>query len=158
MKAATSEKAALNESAQPLVKIAHEREYWVDLLADLNQRIPKDYIWITNLEIATEPLKRAGTAPAPSRNAPPGTANPRGGADREGRPAMLMIKGLYLSRAAGNNAGPTVVDEFVKNLKESPLVEPIEEASAGYVRASDDTAEWAFKFVLPLKLRNPINF
>ena len=158
MKAATSEKAALNESAQPLVKIAHEREYWVDLLADLNQRIPKDYIWITNLEIATAPLKRAGADPAPSRNAPPGKANPRGGADRESRPTMLMIKGLYLSREAGNNAGPTVVDEFVKNLKESPLVEPIDEASAGYVRASDDTAEWAFKFVLPLKLRNPINF
>ena len=158
MKAATSEKAALNESAQPLVKIAHEREYWVDLLADLNQRIPKDYIWITNLEIATAPLKRADADPAPSRNAPPGKANPRGGADRESRPTMLMIKGLYLSREAGNNAGPTVVDEFVKNLKESPLVEPIDEASAGYVRASDDTAEWAFKFVLPLKLRNPINF
>jgi hypothetical protein len=36
-------------------------------------------------------------------------------------------------------------------------VTPIEEASAGYVRANDDTADWAFKFQLPLKLKNPIN-
>jgi type IV pilus assembly protein PilM len=157
MKAATAEKAALTESAQPLVKIAREREYWVDLLADLNKRIPKDFIWITSLEIAADNPKRPGAAPAPSRNAPPGKTPPKKGADRETPAAILMIKGLYLSREAGNNAGPAVVDEFVKNLKESQLFEPVEEASAGYVRASDDTAEWAFKFVLPLKLTNPIN-
>ena len=68
-----------------------------------------------------------------------------------------MIKGLYLSRDAGNNAGPAVVDEFIAKLKESPLVKPIEDANAGYVRASDDTNDWAFKFVLPLKLINPIH-
>jgi len=157
MKVATAEKAALTESAEPLVKIAREREYWVDLLADLNKRIPKDYIWVTNLELASDNPKKPGGNPVPPHNAPAGKTTPKKGADREGPGTILMIKGLYLSRDAGNNAGPAVVDEFVKNLKDSPLFEPIEEASAGYVRASDDTAEWAFKYVLPLKLRNPIN-
>ena len=68
-----------------------------------------------------------------------------------------MAKGLYLSHDAGNNAGPAVVDEFIAKLKESEFVEPIEIAGEGYVRANDDTADWAFKFQLPLKLKNPIN-
>jgi hypothetical protein len=70
-----------------------------------------------------------------------------------------MAKGLYLSTSAGNNAGPAVVDEFIANLKTSKLVEPIEDARAGYIRQNDDTVDvWAFRFVLPLKLTNPISF
>ncbi|MEO6786128.1 MAG: type IV pilus assembly protein PilM [Chthoniobacteraceae bacterium] len=158
MKAARSEVDKLAESAQPLVKIAHEREYWVDLLADLNQRIPKDFIWVTNLEIAAEGQKKEGEAPEPPRSSQPGRSNPKRGGDRGVPSTILMIKGLYLSRDAGNNAETAVVDEFIKNLKDSPHFEPIEEASAGFERAADNTAEWAFKFKLPLKLKNPINF
>jgi type IV pilus assembly protein PilM len=158
MKAARIEVDKLGESALPLEKIAHEREYWVNVLADLNQRIPKEYIWVTSLEhVAPDPLKKEAEEPQNPRNAQPNRSNPRKGADRGGPATILTIKGLYLSRDAGNNAGPAVVDEFIAKLKESPLVEPIEDASAGYVRASDDTADWAFKFVLPLKLKNPIN-
>ena len=63
-----------------------------------------------------------------------------------------------MSRDAGNNAGPAVVDEFIAKLKESKLVKPVEEATAGYVRENDDNPSvWAYKFVLPLKLQNPIN-
>ena len=161
MKAATSEVAALGDAAQPLVKIAHEREYWVNLFADINQRIPKDYIWVTSLEIAPpEAPKKDGEAPENSGKPPQGKSNSRPGGDRADRnapTAIMLIKGLYLSRDAGNNAGPAVVDEFIAKLNESKHVTPIEDAGAGYVRASDDTADWAFKFVLPLKLTNPIN-
>ena len=158
MKTARGEVDKLAESAQPLEKIAHEREYWVNVLADLNQRIPKDYIWVTTLELAAaEAPKKEGEEPDNSGKPQQGKSKSKKGGDRGGPATILIIKGLYLSRDAGNNAGPAVVDEFIKNLKESPHVEPIEEASAGYVRASDDTLDWAFKFVLPLKLRNPIN-
>ena len=157
MKAARAEVDQLGESALPLAKIAQEREYWVNVLADINQRIPKDYIWVTNLELApAEVLKKDAEAPEiPVKT--PGKGKPKKGGESGGSGPVLMIKGLYLSTSAGNNAGPAVVDEFIAKLKESELVKPIENANAGYVRASDDTPEWAFKFVLPLELKNPIN-
>jgi type IV pilus assembly protein PilM len=167
MKDARDEVKTLGDSAKPLEKIANEREYWINLLADINQRIPKDYIWVTNLEIgAADAQKKEGEAPEnPQKNQQgklqPGKTNPgnfKRGGERSGPSVVIMIKGLYLSKEAGNNAGPAVVDEFIKNLKESPLVEPIEDPNAGYTRANDDTMDWAFKYVLPLKLKNPINF
>jgi len=161
MKAARAEVDKLGESALPLAKVAQEREYWVSLLADINQRIPKDYIWVTNLELATaESQKKEVEAPEKPPKATPGKSNsdnPRRGGERAAPSVILMIKGLYLSRDAGNNTGPAVVDAFISNLKGSEFVNPIDDAKAGYVRANDDTADWAFKFVLPLQLKNPIN-
>ena len=152
MKAARGEVDKLSESALPLAKIAREREYWIDVLADINKRIPKDFIWVTSLEVVPPDLKKkpdeenAGTPRPANRNAKKAA----------GPETIVMMKGLYLSRDAGNNAGPAVVDEFIAKLKESEFVKPIEDATAGYVRASDDTNDWAFKYVLPLKLINPI--
>ncbi len=154
MKAARGEVDKLSESALPLAKIAREREYWIDVLADINKRIPKDFIWVTSFEVVPPELKKK----ADEENA----AKPAGGKSKSkkggdgGPETIVMMKGLYLSRDAGNNAGPAVVDEFIAKLKESKFVKPIDEASAGYVRASDDTNDWAFKFALPLKLTNPI--
>ncbi len=157
MKAAKGDVDKLADSALPLAKIAREREYWVDLLADLNKRVPKDFIWVTSLEVAPPDAKKKAEEDPQRRGAQggrSGAATRRGG--EGGSEMILMMKGLYLSRDAGNNAGPGVVDEFIAKLKESAFVKPIEDATAGYVRASDDTADWAFKFVLPLRLTNPI--
>ena len=160
MKDARAEVDKLAESANPLERIAHEREYWVSLLADLNQRIPKDFIWITSLELALPDAQRREpdapeTPPQPQSGRPSSGSSRR--SERSASAVVLMARGLYLSHDAGNNAGPAVVDEFIAKLKESEFVSPIEEAKAGYVRANDDTADWAFKFQLPLKLKNPIN-
>ncbi|GDX09515.1 hypothetical protein LBMAG57_12870 [Verrucomicrobiota bacterium] len=152
IKAAQSEVDALIKSVQPLAQVAQEREYWVNLLADLNSKVPKDFIWITSLDLASN----AGKKEEPGTPARPGQT----GTNTAKTPSViLMAKGLYLSRDAGNNAGPAVVDEFIANLKTSKLVEPIEDARAGYIRQNDDTVDvWAFRFVLPLKLTNPISF
>ena len=157
MKDAAGEVQKLAESAHPMERIAHEREYWVSLLADLNQRIPKDFIWITSLELATpdDRKKEADASEPPGKPVPGKTQSKK--SDGGGSSVILMAKGLYLSHDAGNNAGPAVVDEFIAKLKESKFVTPIEEARDGYVRANDDTPEWAFKFQLPLKLNNPMN-
>ena len=151
IKAAQSKVDALIKSVQPLAQVAQEREYWVNVLAELNSKIPKDFIWITGLELASN----AGKKEEPEAPAKPGQNKPK---PPKAPTVTLMAKGLYLSTSAGNNAGPAVVDEFIANLKTSKLVEPIEDAKSGYIRANDDTAEWAFKFVLPLKLTNPISF
>ena len=161
MKAARGEVDKLAESALPFARVAHEREYWVSLLSDINLRIPKDYIWVTSLELAgAEGPKKEAEAPEPpakTTSGKPSSGKGKKGDDGGGSSVVLMMKGLYLSTGAGNNAGPAVVDEFIAKLKESELVSPIEDASKGYVRANDDTPEWAFKFVLPLKLKKPIN-
>jgi type IV pilus assembly protein PilM len=152
IKAAQSEVDALIKSVQPLAQVAQEREYWVNVLAELNSKIPKDFIWITGLELASN----AGKKEEPEAPAKPGQNKPK---TPKAPAVILMAKGLYLSTSAGNNAGPAVVDEFIANLKTSKLVEPIEDARAGYIRQNDDTVDvWAFRFVLPLKLTNPISF
>ena len=152
IKAAQGEVDALIKSVQPLAQVAQEREYWVHLLADLNSKVPKDFIWITSLDLASN----AGKKEEPEAPAKPGQNRTKLAKTPS---VILMAKGLYLSRDAGNNAGPAVVDEFIANLKTSKLVEPIEDARAGYIRQNDDTVDvWAFRFVLPLKLTNPISF
>ena len=149
IKAAQGEVDALIKSVRPLAQVAQEREYWVNLLADLNSKVPKDFIWITSLDLASK--KEEPEAPAKPGQTGTKTAKTPS--------VILMAKGLYLSRDAGNNAGPAVVNEFIANLKTSKLVEPIEDARAGYIRQNDDTVDvWAFRFVLPLKLTNPISF
>ena len=75
----------------------------------------------------------------------------------ESTPVEVRVRGIYLSRDAGNNAGPAVVDTFVENLKQSPYFEPITDGAKGFERANDDTPEWGFKFAIPLKLKNPID-
>ncbi len=60
MKSVRSELDQLASSALPLEKISKEREYWVDLLADINQRLPKDFIWVTSLELAGKDARKAG--------------------------------------------------------------------------------------------------
>lgn len=149
---------ALAASTEPILKVAEERDYWVNVLADLNQRIPPQYIWITSFEPPTkEQIKkdeqdREKVAPAPGKK--PVTKK----AEEPAAPSIIVtVRGLYLSRDAGNNAGPAVVDEFITRLKESPYFMPVEDANAGYLRANDDTNDWAFKFVLPLKLKKPIS-
>jgi type IV pilus assembly protein PilM len=153
-KAARDEIATLGESAKPLTTVAAERTYWTNVIADLNARLPKEYIWITSFEIIGEAKKKEEAEPEKPR---PG--RPRGG-DKEERkePSVMgMIKGLYLSREAKNIAGPAVVDEFVTNLKGSPYVQPSEDPDDGFKRGNDDNpAVWAYPFEIPLKFQHPI--
>ncbi|MEO6738713.1 MAG: type IV pilus assembly protein PilM [Chthoniobacteraceae bacterium] len=158
MKDARAEVDKLAESAHPLETIAHERAYWVSLLEDLNKRIPKDYIWITNLELQTpDALKKEADAAEPAQKPTSTKGKPKKGGDGGGPSVKLMAKGLFLGVGAGNNAGAAVVDEFVTSLKDSKLMIPSDDANDGFVRPNADTNDWAFKFVIPLKLKNPIN-
>jgi hypothetical protein len=141
---------------KPLVKTAEEREYWSKALADLNSRLPAEYIWITSFEPPSkDDLKKAeAAAAAPTTPA----ARPRPGAPKPEAPSVrVFVRGIYLSRDAGNNAGPAVVDEFATKLQESPYFEPILKGEEGFEREGDDKPQWGFKFAIPLKLKNPID-
>jgi hypothetical protein len=159
IKTARADIANLEALSQPLLHVTRERDYWVNVLADLNQRLPKEHIWLTAFETPTaDAAAKAAQPPPEGADGPANRPRPRRGEEvRSEPPVIVMVRGLYLSADAGNNAGPAVVDEFIAKLKESPYVEPIEDPGAGYQRASDDTPEWAFKFALPLKMKNPIS-
>lgn len=146
----------LQEYVKPLVKTADEREYWSKLLADLNSRLPLDYIWITAFEPPTkDDLKKAAADAASST----GGKKPPKGKEVEAPPVKVTVRGIYLSRDAGNAAGPAVVDTFAANLKDSPYFEPILNGEEGFERETDDasTQKWGFKYAIPLKLKNPID-
>ena len=139
---ALADLTALKSSVQPLLKATEEREYWVKVINDMNQRLPKDYAWVTSFELPSREQRES--APA----------NEKG--KREAQPVVLTLKGLYLSKDAGNSEQTKIVDQFLKSLAASPYVE-IPKDETTIKRLTDDTAHWAFEFSFPLTLKNPID-
>ena len=134
----------LKKSTKPLLKVIEEREYWVKVINDIGQHLPQDYIWITSFETPNSEEKDS----APLQPATKET--------KEKPPVILTVKGLYLSKDAGNNDRTKIVDEFLKNLADSTYVET-PKAEADIIRGGDDTAHWAFPYTFPLKLKKPID-
>src|SRR4029077_10664769 len=98
--------AALDSQSGPLIDALNDRSFWVELIEDLNTRLPKEDIWITEL-IPTSGGKPVGvdekrmaeltTTPAPGPAGSP--AGPRrGSTPRASGPAIdgLFVRGLYL--------------------------------------------------------------
>lgn len=154
IKASASKITELQKFAQPLIQATQERDYWVRVLADLNSRLPDDYIWITEFKPPTRDEIKKLEDEAKAAASVPGAK--KGKAVET--PIIITTSGIYLSASAGNAAGAaSTVDAFINNLKESPYVEPLNDEAQGFKRFADDTPEWGFKFELPLKLKNPID-
>ena len=136
MKSARSEIAKQEELAAPFIEAVRERDYWPRVIADINSRLPAEFIWI----VSFAPEETATDAPA---------AKPEKGGKNK-NPVRLMIRGLY----AENPRGPAVVDEFVKNLAESTLYEV---KADELQRTVPDTQTWGWPFQIPIVLKDPIN-
>jgi Tfp pilus assembly protein PilN len=154
MTTAKNEIDRLQQFAAPLVRSVEERDYWAKVLQDLNDRLPKEYIWITKFSPPSrEEVKKAADDAARDAAQPGAKKNAK-----EAPPIIVMADGIYLSASAGNAAGAvSTVDEFIAKLKDSPYVEPLADEAVGFTRAADNTPEWGYKFTLPLKLKNPID-
>lgn len=149
----TNKKAA-TELAQPLLTAVRERGYLVEVLSDLNQRLPERFIWITTLEAgyyaAAPDLKFTAfpTDPgAPEVKVP------------EGARVGLRLAGLYLD-IPENTRGIAVVDDFVKRLAESPFLnlDLTKKSELNPVRTTPTGADWAYPYELRLFLKDPITF
>lgn len=127
------------EAAAPLLLAVHERQYWPTLISDINSRLPKSFIWVTNMGL--EEVKADGSgAPAPAPGAKVAT-----------QPSTrLIIQGLY----SENPRGIAVVDEFLANLAESKLYEVKKDELK---RTVPDDLAWGWEFQFPLVLKDPIN-
>lgn len=122
--------------AAPFIEAVRERSYWTTVLNDLNSRLPAEFIWITSFG----PEEAAADAPPPpkaEKGMPPKAT------------VRLLIRGLY----AENPNGTAVVDDFLKNLADSPYYEV---KADELQRTVQDTLTWGWPYQFPIVLKDPI--
>jgi type IV pilus assembly protein PilM len=134
---------SLDIVAAPLTAAINDRFFWVEILEDLNARLPKQDIWITELvptfggkPVTPGETNAAATPPAPM-------------------PAIdgLLLRGLYLY----NPRQQEVVVDYFRNLVGSTFfkVDPNNQARA--IKSTiPNNDEWAFPYELQLDLRKPL--
>jgi type IV pilus assembly protein PilM len=138
------------QEAAPLTEAVSDREYWVRVIEDINSRLPEDYIWITELLPPTDAELQKALKPADAPKKP--GAKPKADAVVEAPAINITINGLVLE----NPRKSEVFDDFIKNLSESPYVEPPKD-SEKLSRPSMKNDVWADKFSFPLRLKTPIS-
>ena len=147
--------ASLDTIGAPLAAAINDRFFWVEVLEDLNARLPKEDIWITELVSMSggRPVgvdeKRAAEIVPPAVVARSTTKAQAGSAAIDG----LLLRGLYLF----NPKQQEVVVDYFRNLARSPFfnVDPKNQARVIKSTIPNDT-EWAFAYELRLDLKKPV--
>jgi type IV pilus assembly protein PilM len=148
--------ALLDTQSAPLIAAINERSFWPLILEDLNARLPKEDIWITDLVPTTggKPLMGTTTSGVVATSLSPTPAVPRPGATAAA-PAIdgLLVRGLYLF----NPRQQEVVVDYFKNLVSSPwfAIDPNNQAKVLKPTTPNNT-EWAFPYELHLDLKKPV--
>ena len=151
---------SIDSFASPLVQTINDRSFWIEVIEDLNQRLPKEDIWITELVPMSggKPVgvdeKEIGQLsptppPTPTVAARPLARAPAGGPAIDG----LLIRGLYLF----NPRQQEVVVDYFRNLVGSKffVIDPNNQARV--IRPTTPTnTEWAYPYELHLDLKKPL--
>jgi type IV pilus assembly protein PilM len=151
---------ALDNVATPLITAVNDRNFWPQILDELNTRLPEADIWITELAATSDgkllgaPEKRTGeTEPTPPPTGPPGSIAKIAAAVGKSIDG-IMVRGLYLY----NPKQQEIVVDYLRNLAKSPLFVVNPKTPERVIKSnsvSNDT-EWAFPYELQLTLRNPV--
>ena len=152
------ETASLDATALPLLRAIDDRGAWLRILDDLNERLPQENIWITELAPTSEGriLGETGAAAgvnAPGYNQPPRARLP-GAAGAKNMPQIdgVFVRGLYLS----NPKQQEIVVDYFRNLLSSTVFEVDPNGQSEVIKPSTPTnTEWAYPYELRLKLREP---
>jgi type IV pilus assembly protein PilM len=152
--------ASLDGVATPLIDAVNDRSFWLEVLEDLNSRLPKEDIWITEL-IPTSGGKPVGVDVKniaelePSAAATPVPVAGRPNAARASGPVIdgIFIRGLYLF----NPKQQEVVTDYFRNLIGSPyfVIDPNNQSRAIKPTTPNNT-DWAFPYELHLDLKKPM--
>src|SRR5438094_576640 len=150
---------ALDNIATPLITAVNDRNFWPQILEDLNTRLPEADIWITELaatsggKLLGAPEKRAGeTAPAPT---PIVAGSPAKGGAAAGKVIDgIMVRGLYLY----NPKQQEIVVDYLRNLAKSPFftIDPRTPERVIKSNSVPNDTEWAFPYELQLMLKKPV--
>jgi len=137
-----------------LLSAINDRGAWLRVIDDLNARLPKEDIWITELaptsggRIVGEAAPGAPVAPPPSRGHP--AAGP--GAPNIPMIDGVFVRGLYLF----NPKQQEIVVDYFRNLLGSTVFEVDANRQSEVIKPSTPTnTEWAYPYELRLKLRQP---
>src|SRR5438067_2244355 len=157
------EATTLDGVASPLLEAVNARSFWPQLLEDLNARLPKENIWVTELipssngkpVIGAVTARPGAAAPAAELAATPTTGARSAGGRAQGGPAIdgLLVRGLYLWNARQQE----VVVDYFKNLVGSPFfkIDPKNQQLA-IKPTMPNNNEWAFPYELQLDLKQPL--
>ena len=148
---------ALDSVATPLISATSDRDFWPQILEDLNARLPQADIWITELaatsggKLLGTGEKRVGetaTAPPPSGPAPKAAAASTKSIDG------ILVRGLYLYNAKQQE----IVVDYLRNLASSPffVIDPKTPERVIKSNSVPNDTEWAFPYELQLTLRKPV--
>ena len=146
----SAEQKKLEAAAAPLMMAVADRAAWAGIFDELGAKLPSHYIWITELQPKGPASDKQGRgSPAPPTG--PGQSPP-------GRSVItaMEIKGFYLDNPP-NDKEARIVDEFVENLKASPLFNIPDEKEKVITQRTTPTREsWAYGYTLVIPLRKPI--
>src|SRR5947207_8839806 len=157
------EATTLDGVASALLEGVNARSFWPQLLEDLNARLPKENIWVTELiplsngkpVIGAVTARPGAAAAAAEPAATPTTGAHVAGGRAQGGPAIdgLLIRGLYLWNARQQE----VVVDYFKNLVGSPFfkIDPKNQQLA-IKPTMPNNNEWAFPYELQLDLKQPL--
>ena len=145
--------ASLDAVAAPLTSTINDRFFWIEIFEDLNARLPKEDIWITELipmsagkPIGVDEKRAAEIAPAPAAAR----------STTKGQAAVIdsvLLRGLYLF----NPKQQEVVVDYFKNLVGSPFFNVDPNNQARVIKSTiPNNTDWAFPYELRLDLKKPV--
>jgi type IV pilus assembly protein PilM len=147
--------ASLDALGAPLAAAINDRFFWTEILEDLNARLPKEDVWITELiplsggkPIGVDEKHAAEVAPA-TAVARPTTKGQAAAAAIDG----ILLRGLYLF----NPKQQEVVVDYFRNLVGSPFFNVDPNNQARVIKSTiPNNTDWAFPYELRLELRKPV--
>jgi Tfp pilus assembly protein PilN len=151
--------ASLDGVATPLIGATNDRDFWPQILEDLNARLPEADIWITELG-ATSGGKLLGAGEKRVGETAPVSAPPASGPATKTATAAtksidgILVRGLYLY----NPKQQEIVVDYLRNLASSPffVVDPKTPERVIKSNSVPNDTEWAFPYELQLTLRKPM--
>ena len=150
---------SLDSVATPLISATNDRDFWPQILEDLNARLPEGDIWITELG-ATSGGKLLGAGEKRVGETTPATAPPASGPATKTAAAGtksidgILVRGLYLY----NPKQQEIVVDYLRNLASSPffVVDPKTPERVIKSNSVPNDTDWAFPYELQLTLRKPV--
>ena len=151
------QQSALDKAAAPLVTAINDRFFWIEILKNLNARLPKEDIWLTELSPMSggKPIwvNEKGIADiAPSPNS---TSTKSATKTQAASPTIdgIFVRGLYLF----NSKQQEVVVDYFRNLVGSPFFKVDPNNQSRVIKSTiPNNTEWAFPYELRLELRKPV--
>jgi type IV pilus assembly protein PilM len=148
---------ALDNVATPLITVVADRNFWPQILEQLNSRLPPSDIWITELaatsggKLLGVPEKRAAENAATPAPAPGGSPTARAATAGGNVIDGLNVRGLYL----WNPKQQEIVVDYLRNLANSPLFAVNVKTPERFIKSNSvpNDTEWAFPFELQLPLK-----